>query len=611
MATIQTNRDLTVLKIKEFLGLNENPDGDTGLKNGEMAEMRNFRITRDKHLQIRPGQKTILSVREAWDAWASGKSDTPENPRFCGAWNGFAGGYEHTLVAFGGAIFSINILTEAVKVVGACTQDDTTFFGFGGKVYLLNGHEYLSWDGEADTQFAEVVGYVPTVVTASTPAGVGTALENVNRLSGKRKAKFSPDGTSKDFKLPEKEVDEIVEVEGTTATYTLNKEEGKVTFNAAPTAGVNTVTITYRKGDGELDQVRKMRFAELFNGATDTRVFLYGDGTNKTIYSGTDLETGQPSAEYFPDLYEAAIGDENTPITAMIRHYSRLMVFKTNSAWSMDYNVVTTAIGTITTAFYVTPVNRQFGNEAPGQVQLLENNPLTLDSDAVYQWKATTSSGNITSDNRNASRVSDRVKSTFSEFDLAKVKTFNRRYENEYWFLYNGKACILNYGNDTWYLYTNMPFLQMLELDGQVYGFREDGGVVHVNRQYRNDDGKEIDAYAETGNMDFDKDWLLKYSPMIFVAIKPESNARVTVTVETNRRSDYPEKIVSAGLTSFINVDFDHFSFGTNRKPQVRRLKMKVKKATFYKLIFKSLSASATATVLETDIQLRYTGKVK
>ena len=38
---------------------------------------------------------------------------------------------------------------------------------------------------------------------------------------------------------------------------------------------------------------------------------------------------------------------------------------------------------------------------------------------------------------------------------------------------------------------------------------------------------------------------------------------------------------------------------------------MKVKKATFYKLIFKSLSASATATVLETDIHLRYSGNVK
>lgn len=78
-----------------------------------------------------------------------------------------------------------------------------------------------------------------------------------------------------------------------------------------------------------------------------------------------------------------------------------------------------------------------------------------------------------------------------------------------------------------------------------------------------------------------------------------------------NRRSDYPKKLVSAGLANFNHVDFAHFSFGTNRKPKVKRVKLKVKKATFYKLIFESKSASATVTVLETDIQLRYAGNVK
>ena len=111
--------------------------------------------------------------------------------------------------------------------------------------------------------------------------------------------------------------------------------------------------------------------------------------------------------------------------------------------------------------------------------------------------------------------------------------------------------------------------------------------------------------------MDFGRDWQLKYSPMLFVAIEPESNARIDVTVMSNRRSDYPVKTVSMSFCSFENVDFNHFSFLTNRKPQVKRLKIKVKKAVFYKLIFKSKSSSATATVLETDIQLRYAGNVK
>ena len=177
--------------------------------------------------------------------------------------------------------------------------------------------------------------------------------------------------------------------------------------------------------------------------------------------------------------------------------------------------------------------------------------------------------------------------------------------------MYGDKALILNYGADAWYLYTGLSFRAMVEIGLETYGFRPDGGVVHLSRQYRSDDGKDIDAYAATGSMDFGRDWVLKYSPLIFVAIQPESNARVHVTVETNRRSDYPEKIVSSGLATFAHADFAHWSFGTNRKPQVRRVKMKVKKATFYKLVFKSKSASSTATVLETDVQLRYTGNVK
>ena len=613
MGHVNINTSASILKIKEFLGLNEAPDGDTRIKTGELSEMRNFRITRDKHLQVRPGQKTVLDLKAAWDAWAAEQETVPEvtEPKFCGSWRGAVGGAERTIAAFGGVLFDVDPDGGTSRAIGTCTEDSTSFFGFGNKVYLLNGHEYMSWDGGAETRFSAVEPYVPTVQTATDPAGHGTLLENVNRLTGKRKVKFSPDGTSTEFRLPEKDVDEVLSVEGTAITWSLHEDKDRVVFASAPEKGVNTVVITYRKGDGEPAQVTRMRFAELFNGATDTRVFLYGDGTNRTIYSGVDLDSGQPSAEYFPDLYEAAIGDENTPITSMVRHYSRLLAFKKDSAWSLDYNIVTTAGGAVTSAFYVIPVNRQIGNEAPGQVRLLENNPLTLDGKSVYQWKATTSSGNITSDNRNASRVSDRVASTMGGFDFKKTFTFNRRSEREFWFLCGGKALILNYANDTWYLYDNMPFLRMEDVGGETYGFTSGGKVIHISRRYRNDDGADIDAYAATGSMDFDRDWLLKYSPMLFVSIQPESGARVNVTVETNRRSDYPEKVVSAGLSTFTNANFAHWSFGTNRKPQVRRVKMKVKKATFYKLIFRSVSASATATVLETDIQLRYAGSVK
>lgn len=612
MAQLASGNDISILKIREFLGLNENPDGDTHIKTGELSQCLNFSVTRDKHLRLRPGQKTIWNLRTAWDALASRPSIT--SPVFSGAWYGRAGGRSVTLAVFGRVIWELYPTNPSAAPVqrGTVSSDNGAFFfGFGKKVYLLNGADYLGWTGSGSASFQAVEGYIPTVRTASTPAGGGTLLENVNRLTGKRKVKFSPDGTAKDFVLGETDVDQVVSVEGTAITYSLNKSTGVVTFTSAPPKGTNTVTITYRKGTGSRGDVTKMRYAELYNGAADTRVFLYGDGTNKTIYSGMDIDSQSPTAEYFPDLYEAAVGDENTPITAMVRHYSRMMIFKTNSAWSMDYSTMTNALGAVSAVFFVLPVNRQLGNEAMGQARLLENNPLTLAEQNIYQWKAGTTSGNITADTRNASRISDRVRATLAGFDLSKTVTFNRLRESEYWFLYGGKALILNYAANAWYVYDNCPFLSCLEISGEVYGFTQNGEVRHVSRSYRNDDGEEINARADTGSMDFDRDWLLKYSPQVFVAIQPESNARIDVTVETDRRSDYPKKTVSAGLSSFSHVDFGHFSFGTNRKPKVRRVKMKVKKATFYKLIFESRSASATATLLETDIQLRYAGNVK
>jgi hypothetical protein len=612
LAQMAAGSNITIMRIKEFLGLNENQDGDTKIRVGEMSEMRNFSITKDSHLQIRPGTHTLLHLRTAWDAWAEDQESPVEAPVFCGAWYGMVNKAYHLLCAFGGAIFDVNILTEAVTAVGACTQDETTtFFGFDEKVYLLNGHEYMSWGAGEDETFSEVEGYVPVIQTATEPGGSGTLLENVNRLTGKRRVKFSPDGTAKDFFLPEKEIDSVISVTGTEATYTVDTAAGKMTFATAPEKGTNTVTVTYKKGDGARAEVTSMHFSELYNGSLDSRVFLYGDGSNKTIYSGIDGDTGLATAEYFPDLYEAAIGDSNTPITALVRHYARLMAFKRDSAWSLQYSTTVLDNGITTPAFYVLPVNRQIGNDAPGQVRLLENNPLTLDGGSIYQWRSTSSSGNITDSEQNATRISDRIAATLREFDLEKTKTFNRKYHHEYWFLWKETALILNYSNNTWYTYTNMPFVSMLEVDQRTFGFTQEGKIKEVSRSYRNDDGEEISAYAATGAMDFDRDWQLKYSPVIFVAIKPENNARITVTAESNRRSDYPDKVVAASFASFTNVDFNHWSFLTNRKPQVERLKLKVKKATFYRLIFKSDSASATATVLETDVQLRYAGNVK
>lgn len=162
-------------------------------------------------------------------------------------------------------------------------------------------------------------GYVPTVATATESSG-GTLLENPNLLTGKKKQTFSPDGENTVFSLIEKEIDELIEVSGTGVGYSYDLNEGIVTFDSAPEKGTNTITITWRKGNGDREKITKMRFAELYNGSTDSRVFLYGNGTNETRYSDID-GLRLANAEYFPDMNVMAVDSANTPITAMVRHY--------------------------------------------------------------------------------------------------------------------------------------------------------------------------------------------------------------------------------------------------------------------------------------------------
>lgn len=591
MANIVSTSETKIFQIKSWLGLNESPDGDTHMKLGEAAEMRNFRITAENHLQIRPGYGPICTLAEG----------SPIK----GMWSGYVKGVFHVVAACGGHLWDIDVSGKTATDKGEIDDSATFFFGFSEKLYILTGAEYYAWDGEGTATVVE--GYIPIVTTAAPPQGGGTLLESINLLTGKKRAEYSPDGEATVFQLPENNLDQIISVEGTDISYTSDLVKGTVTFQSAPPKGINTITFTWKKGDGDRKDVTGMRYAELYNGESDSRVFLYGNGTNKTIYSGLD-EFGKATAEYFPQLNTISVDAENTPITAMIRHYDRLLIFKPDSAYSCSYSTITLDGGLTTAAFYVSSLNRSIGNEAPGQARLVSNNARTVFGRSVYTWSL---ASNSVRDERNAKIISDKVASLLAQFDISKSICFDDEWNQEYYIFYNGNAVVHNYQNDAWYYYTNMPVEAVVSVRDSLYFGTPDGRIMEFSRKYRNDDLKDINAYWESGSMDFDMDWRRKYSSNIWVSIKPESQAMVYATAESNIKSDYPDKLITAGLATFLNMDFNHWSFGTNRKPQLIRAKLKVKKATYYKLIFYSVSASATATILSADIQVRYTGNVK
>ena len=520
-----------------------------------------------------------------------------------GLWSGFVDGQEVLCAACNGYLWQLARDADGAWSKTACgavdTEEDVFMFGFEGKLYLLNGSEYKVWDGAALT---DVSGYRPMVAVSVPPSGGGTALEQVNKLTGARRARFSPDGTSTVFKLPDmglKSIDYVkhVLIDMEVINYDTDLVNGTVTISPALPEGTNSIEVGWTVYGDTAEEILAMRYAELYNGSQDTRVFIYGDGTNRAFYSGIDFD-GAPRADYFPDLNVAHVGDENTPITAMIRHYDRLLCFKLDSAWSIGYSQLTLADGTVTAGFYVSPVNRSVGNCAPGQAVLVENRPRTLDGRSVVEWKSTSSSGNINGDERNAERISQRVEETIRSFDLSSAKTFYDKYAHEYYVIgTDGTALVHGIDADAWYVYTNFDARCLINYMDELYYGTADGYLRHFSTDYFSDVGESIDAYWESGSMPFAADFQRKYSAMLWVGIRPDDNGYLEVTAKTDRKTDF--------------AVYDVETADASRVPEMNRIKLKAKKFTYYNLILANNTPDTTATVVSVDIRVRGTGYVR
>ena len=111
--------------------------------------------------------------------------------------------------------------------------------------------------------------------------------------------------------------------------------------------------------------------------------------------------------------------------------------------------------------------------------------------------------------------------------------------------------------------------------------------------------------------MSFGADFRRKDSSYIYLSVRPQSGTDITVTAETDRRGDYLEKNVALNVFDWKNVNFRNWCFNTNDRPSIYRVRLKVKKFVYYKLVFRVEKEGATGTILGFDQQVRYASMAK
>lgn len=601
--------------LDKYFGVNKQ-ETETLLELGEASEMSNWMITDDLKLKKMYGYKSL-------NASVAGK-------KVNGAWWGKINGVDYFLFARGGKAYKYDFDAKAEVEIGAINDAyPTTFFASNNVVYILDGTEFHQWDGET---LKQVEGYVPVYATAVPPNGGGTLFEGINYLTGKKKIKFSADGETSLFLLPEGNINSVdsvfvgvQEIDPVTG-YAVDTTNGTVLFTSVPPAGTNNVEITWTKNDTEFrSRITNCRY---YGGVYYARFWLFGNPNYRnTRYPSGVTQHGVSDPTYWPYASDSTVGEHE--ITDILTQYDKQIIFTSGdssgaSAWySTSESYTDPNSGLFTTIFPTFPINAKVGNIAMGQTQIIYNNPFTVWK-GIYEWVST-----YVMNEKNAAWISQRIQRDLDPLDLSKAITWDWD-ENGLYLLcvgkriwvYNYRVTGANGERGAWYI-LDLPHEPtcFMTVDKKLCFGTTDGQIMMFDENEATFDGEEIVAVWDMGYHNFGTDWIRKFIQMMFISIVPYISTHVDIYLSTDRDSNFKFiKKVWYGLSSFDTWDFSGidvpgyetkgFSFETNYSPQPKKVKLKAKKIDYMKL---RLVCGGTdgATVLSITLPTRTGGLVK
>ena len=267
----------------QFSGYNELLTVSDGLTFS--PNMRNFKILPDGSLKKREGYSELFT--------ATGSVE--------GLWGGRLG--EHNLLAasIGGGLWIYDFDLSYSFQAGTIGTGRAAMFAFGGKLYILNGVDYYCYDGNT---LSAAAGYAPLILIACDPSdGSGTLYEEINLLSLQRRQRFNTNGSTRNFHFTEKNINKVdwVKFNGETLAsnaYTFSKTYGAITMTTAPAAATDALEVCYTLEESESRRsvITGYRYAMIFGGNTDNRIFIWGSEDEPCTVRHTALGDGVTSA---------------------------------------------------------------------------------------------------------------------------------------------------------------------------------------------------------------------------------------------------------------------------------------------------------------------------
>lgn len=506
----------------------------------------------------------------------------------------------------------------------------STSFVYGGKLYILDGENYLAYSGSGSAAQVEASAYVPTTRIAMQPAGGGTEHEPVNLLQPKRINQFAWKTGSTVFQLDTKNIDSIVKCEQIDASgswqnvtgYTADLVAGRVTFSAAPpvaSTGDDNVRITFSKRvSGYAERVKNCTINTFYGIGSDSRIFI--SGNNK--YRNYDWYSWSGKADYFPDVNYTVVGAENNAIMGYLKQYDSLMIikqandqdasiFKRSATLNGSDTIFTTQQGLAG----VGAVSRWcFGTLYDDNLFLAKDGVFGLDTSQVTQQRTA------------------QVRSFYVNGELTKEPGLEEAVccvsKGYYYLFVNGRVYIADarqknvnpsksFGYE-WFYWTDVPARCALEYEGELY-IGTDEGELH---KLKTESKFGMEAYSDNGQA-ISCAWATKMDTLgdcsSFKRIdKPGTGVLVMPFASASGQIYYvadgekPVKGFSMNTTfDWSDIDFDNIDFGTLPYPTFVPARKKERKARMFQIIVKNDALNDGLGLYEIRVQYKMKNPIK
>lgn len=509
---------------------------------------------------------------------------------------------------------SVPTAEDKILLKNDMNEKRSSFAIFDNKLYILDGNNYLVYDGTTLMNVSDANPYVPTTSISRSPSGGGERYEDVNLLTSKRKNSFIADGTSTVYQLDSIGISRVTSVkvnDSTVSNYSVDITLGRVTFTTAPTApvlGNDNVIIEFEKQtDGYSRRIPSCTKMLSF----DRRLFFTGNLEFPNALFHSQLNT----PNYISDLAYYQDGSGENAIKSMSVGNNVLWVFKeTNQQGETVFyhvpeidmetgKIYPSYQGNISTGCYADSINYRDDIVFISKTGLEGVSGGSIQSKQLLNHRSSLVDAKFVNENNlNLAMMTVwqgylliLVDSSVYLADMRQMYSGVDGYEYEwfYWKYPNDKICYIK------------------EFEGNLYLGAEDGSIFIV--QGSNDNDKEIQSYWTTPMDNFGYENHLKTTNKRggIVKIKTIPNGRIVIAERTNKdvlAKDIKE-FASRGF-NYAEWDYANFAYTTTSSSNVV-YKIKEKKFIELSLKFSSKGKNKPFGIYSATIEAFVGGYIK